>query len=73
MHACSLIPIASYHLADNITRADSLSYDIVDCMQLFTRDNLLKDLSPPATDTAWNSYMYVDIPYKVIIIATYSI
>ena len=31
--------------------ADSLSYDIVDRMQLFTRDNLLKDLSPPATDT----------------------
>ena len=58
VHFYYLIPIiASSRLVDNIIRADSLSCDIVDHMQLFTRDNLLKDLSPPATDTAWNSYV----------------
>ena len=62
VHFYYLIPISSSCLADNITKANlrvaiaSLSCDIVDCMQLLTRDSLLKDFSPPATDTAWNSY-----------------
>ena len=34
-----------------MTSADSLSYNIVDLRQLLTRESLLKDLSPPATDT----------------------
>ena len=43
--------LVSFHSADYVTKADSLSCDIVDPMQLFTRDSLLKELSPPATDT----------------------
>ena len=34
-----------------MTSADSLSCSIVDHIQLLTKESLLKDLSPPATDT----------------------